>query len=49
MIIKIIIIPVVGELVHEAVEEHGRPLAVHAELSLLREVVGLPKKNSKYI
>ena len=39
------IIPVVGELVHQAVEEHGRPLAVHAEFAALREVIGLSAKN----
>ena len=32
---------VVGELVHEAVEERGGALRVHAELAALSEVVGL--------
>ena len=46
--IIMMIIPVVGELVHEAVEEDGRPLAVHAELAALREVIGLPAKNKRH-
>ena len=35
------VIPVVGELVHQAVEEGGAALAIHPELSPLGEVVTL--------
>ncbi len=34
--------PVVGQLVHETVEQRGRALVVHPELSAVGEVVALP-------